>query len=181
MEWRTIKQQKRRAGGKAGYQPIPHHPAAGREVEQPVARVQVGVQAVFFHMLDQAAAGAMDNAFRDAGRARGIENVKRMIERQPGELDVFCREVCNEFVEGDSVVQSFGCRFIRTDMLDNDRLRGGWQARADSGQLFGELKRLAGVPIAVAGKEEFWFNLAKAINHTLNAEVGGAGRKDRAD
>ena len=35
---RAVVEQQRRAGGEAGDQPVPHHPAAGGEVEQAVAR-----------------------------------------------------------------------------------------------------------------------------------------------
>ena len=35
----------------AGHQPVPHHPAAGGEVEEPVARAHVAVQLVFLQVL----------------------------------------------------------------------------------------------------------------------------------
>ena len=48
---------------RAGRQPVPHHPAAGREIEQAVAGFHVGVELVFLEMLQQGAAGAVHDAF----------------------------------------------------------------------------------------------------------------------
>src|SRR2546430_14710047 len=62
-----------------------HHPATGREVEQPVAALQVGVQQVLLVMLQQRAAGAMHDALRSAGRAGRIQDVQRMVEGERGE------------------------------------------------------------------------------------------------
>src|SRR2546430_9512657 len=62
-----------------------HHPATGREVEQPVAALQVGVQQVLLVMLQQRAAGAMHDALRSAGRAGRIQDVQRMVEGERSE------------------------------------------------------------------------------------------------
>ena len=45
MERRAVVEQQRRAGGEARDQPVPHHPAAGREVEQAVAGLDVACAA----------------------------------------------------------------------------------------------------------------------------------------
>jgi len=63
----NVKQQ-RAAGGQAADQPVPHHPAAGCEVEQGVGIGQADMQPVLLDMLDQRAAGAMNNALWRAGR-----------------------------------------------------------------------------------------------------------------
>ena len=44
----AVIQQQRRTGSKTGYQPVPHHPAAGGEVKQAVARAEIGMQLLFF-------------------------------------------------------------------------------------------------------------------------------------
>ena len=81
-ERRAVVEQQRRAGGEPGHQPVPHHPAAGGEVEQAVAGLQVAVQQVLLQVLQQRAAGAVHDALRHAGRAGGVEDVERMVERQ---------------------------------------------------------------------------------------------------
>ena len=73
--------------GQARNQPVPHHPAAGGEVEHPVAAVSGRVQLVFLQVLQQRAAGAVHDAFRRAGGARGEQDVERMVERQLREVD----------------------------------------------------------------------------------------------
>ncbi len=62
-------------------QPVPHHPAAGGEVEQAVARLHVAMQPMLLQVLQQRAAGAVHDALRHAGRAGGIHDVERMVER----------------------------------------------------------------------------------------------------
>ena len=77
-------EEERRAAGEARDQPVPHHPAAGGEIEQPVARSHVAMQS---DVLSDAAAAyrrrRMHDAFGHAGGAGRIEDIERMIERQP--------------------------------------------------------------------------------------------------
>jgi hypothetical protein len=79
-EGRAVVEQQRGAAGEAGNQPVPHHPAAGREVEQAVAGAHVAVQLMFLQMLQQHPAVAMDDAFGHAGRAAGEHDEERVIE-----------------------------------------------------------------------------------------------------
>ena len=92
-EGRAVVEQQRRARGQARDEPVPHHPAAGGEVEQPVARLDVAVQLVLLQVLQQRAAGAVHDALGHAGRARGIQDVERMVERQLREVDLAARAI----------------------------------------------------------------------------------------
>ena len=83
MKRRAVVEQDGRARRQHRHQPVPHHPAERREVEDAIARLDVAVELVLLEVLDQRAAGAVDDALGDAGRARGIQDVERMIERQP--------------------------------------------------------------------------------------------------
>ncbi len=69
MEGRAVKQQQSRAGGKPPDQPVPHHPAQCREVEDAVTRPHIRVQTMLFEMLQHHAAGTMNDAFGRARRA----------------------------------------------------------------------------------------------------------------
>ena len=51
-------------------QPVPHHPAAGSEVEDAVTWPDVAVQLLLHHMLHQQAAGPVDDALGYPGRSR---------------------------------------------------------------------------------------------------------------
>ena len=68
-------------------QPVPHHPAAGGEVEQGILALQVGVQAQLLDVLQQSAAGTVDNALGHAGGARRVEDVQRVVERNLSKCD----------------------------------------------------------------------------------------------
>ena len=83
---RAVVEHQRGAAREAADQPVPHHPAAGGEVEQPVVPVQVRVQQVLLQVLEQRAAGAVHDALRRAGGARRVEDVHGVIEGQRGEL-----------------------------------------------------------------------------------------------
>ena len=82
MERRAVVEQERRARRERRHEPVPHHPAAGREVEDAIAGLHVAVQLVLLQVLQQRAAGAVDDALGHAGRAGRIEDVERMVERQ---------------------------------------------------------------------------------------------------
>ena len=82
MERRSVVQHQRRFRGERRDQPVPHHPAAGREVEDAIAGADVAVQLVLLQVLEQRAAGAVHDALRHAGRAGRIEDVERMVERE---------------------------------------------------------------------------------------------------
>ena len=83
VEGRAVIEQQRRAGREAGHQPVPHHPAAGGEIEHAVALADAAMQPMLLEMLEQRAARRMHDAFRHAGRAGGEQDVERMREGQP--------------------------------------------------------------------------------------------------
>ena len=83
-EWRAVEQHHRRADGERGDQPVPHHPAARGEVEDPVVGSDIGMQRQLLQVLEQRAAGPVHHALGEPGRARGVHDAERMIERQVG-------------------------------------------------------------------------------------------------
>ena len=64
MERAAVEQHDRRLRRQRRHEPVPHHPTAGREVEDAVARPDVAVQLVLAEVLEQHAAGAVDDALR---------------------------------------------------------------------------------------------------------------------
>src|SRR5688572_26510859 len=82
-ERRAVVKEKGAASKQARDQPVPHHPSAGGEVKEPVVRFEVGVEEKLRDVLEQNAAGAMDDAFRHSRRAGGIENEDGVIEGKP--------------------------------------------------------------------------------------------------
>ena len=66
---RAIVKQQRGTGRQPRHQPVPHHPAAGGEVENLVAGLHVTVQAVLLEVLQQRTTGAMHDALGHAGGA----------------------------------------------------------------------------------------------------------------
>ena len=82
MRRRAVVEHDGRALGQRRDQPVPHHPAAGGEVEQPIAGADVAVQAQLRVVRQQHAAGAVHHRLGQAGRAGRIEHRERVIERQ---------------------------------------------------------------------------------------------------
>ena len=53
--------------------------------------MDVAVQLMFFDMLEQRSSRSVHDALGRAGRSRGIQNVQRVIEGKPLEVDRFAR------------------------------------------------------------------------------------------
>ena len=180
-ERRAVEQHQRRARADAGGEPVPHHPAAGGEIEQPLAGAQVALQPVFLHMLQQRAAGAVHDAFRHAGGARRKQNIERMIERQPREGQLFRRMGFEEIFQRPRARNLRG-GFCRIAEIGHDHHgRRGGELLGDGCDLVGNRQRLAVVPIAVDRHEDLGLDLAKAVEHPALAEIGRAGREDGAE
>ena len=180
-ERRAVVEHQRRAGAEAGDQPVPHHPAERGEIEQPLARAQVALQAMLLEVLEQRAAGAVHDAFRHAGRARREQDVDRVIERQPLEGERLGRERLEERGEARGARQFPRHRLGLAEIVDDDDVPRRRKLVDDRLQLVQKPDRLAVVPIAVDRHEHLGLDLPEAVEHAALAEVGRAGRPDRAD
>ena len=69
-----------------GNQPVPHHPAAGGKIKNPVPVGNITMQAMFLDMLHQRAAGRMDNAFWRACCPGAIQDIKRIIKANAAKI-----------------------------------------------------------------------------------------------
>jgi len=96
MERRSVVEQDRRIRREHRHQPVPHHPAAGGEVEDAVVRVNVAVELMLLQVLDQRAAGAVNDALGDAGRSGRVQDVERVVEREPLERHRLRRDIADE-------------------------------------------------------------------------------------
>lgn len=67
------------AGGEAGDEPVPHHPGAGREVEEALTWFDVAVEEVFLFVLEECAESAVDDGFGRSCRAGRVQNVYRVV------------------------------------------------------------------------------------------------------
>ena len=182
MEGAPVVEHQRRPAGEPAHQPVPHHPAASGEVEQPVTSLQVRVQQVLFLMLQERPPGAVHDALRDARGTGRVEDIERMIERVQREL---------------------GWGRARAELLPENRARGrraeprktglplgvgDHHHTLDRGELREHLRHrrerielLARVEIAVGGEEHARCDLPEAVEHAAHAEVRRAGRPDGAD
>jgi len=77
----AVVKNQRGASSEAADQPVPHHPAAGREIKKAIVAADVGVQGMLLGMLDQRATNAMHDALRYAGGAGGVKDKEWVIER----------------------------------------------------------------------------------------------------
>ncbi len=181
IEGRTVIEQQRCAGGDARSQPVPHHPAAGGEVEEAVILAQIRVEAVFLQMLQQHAARPMHDAFGNARRAGRKEDIKRMIEGQPREPDLFRVKWLQRRIERNALFRLVGHGFRFAQIGDDDSPLQPRQFCRHFGNLAGHVDALSVIPVAVAGEEKLRLDLAETIEHTLHAEIWRTGRPDRAD
>ena len=182
-EGRAVVQQQRRARGQARHEPVPHHPAAGREVEQAVARLHVAVQQVLLQVLQQRAAGAVHDALGHARRARRVQDVERMIERQLRVVDRTRRRTARATRPTATASRTSPGRRIRRSARGRARRRRArpTAARATiSRDLVEDRHDLAVVVVAVDREQHARLDLAEAVDHALHAEVRRARGEDRA-
>ena len=99
VKWRAVIKQQRCFGGECRHQPVPHHPAAGGEIENLIVAADIAVEFVFFQMLQQRTTRAMHDAFRDACRAGRKHDIKRRIEFKTLERDFLRFILVAEFGE----------------------------------------------------------------------------------
>ena len=178
MKRRAVIERQRRTGSKARDEPVPHHPAAGREVEKRLTGLQVAMKAMLLQVLEKRAARRMDNAFRDAGRSARIHDVERMREGQANESERIVRRGSEK---RRPVLRP--CETLRTladEGHDGDMFERG-QARDYFGELVMRGQHLAGIAVTVAGDEHFRLDLSETIEHALHAEIRRAGGENRAD
>ena len=174
MKRRSVIEQQRGFRGERCHEPVPHHPAAGREVEDTITALDVAVKLVLFQMLNERPAGAMHDAFRNAGGAGGIENVERMIERERFE------RWFGRLSRADPLAPPPASRHAADGRL---RVRVGHdhgvfhrrQGAHDFGDPRQHVVAFAAIEIAVGGNQEPRFDLAKPIEDTLHAEVRRTG------
>ena len=130
------------------------------------------MELVLLEMLDQRAAGAVDDALGHAGGAGGIHDVERMVEGQTDE-------------------RRLGVRVVRArlgdDVLDLARqghphqVVDGLDGVSDGLRPFAHVEVLAAIFVAVAGDQHLGFDLAETVERALDAEVRGTRRPDRAE
>ena len=179
MERRAVVHHERGPGRERAHLPVPHHPAAGGEIEQPVLRLEVGVQQQLLEVLQQRAAGAVHDRLGHPGRARRIQDVDGVIERQLRERD---RPglLRHEVVPGHRLRERPRPRRRLEERGHHHVLERG-QAAGDLGELGADVDRLAVVAVAVDRDQHLGLDLAEAVEHALDAEIGRAGGPDRAE
>ena len=172
MRRRSVVEHDGRAFGQRRDQPVPHHPAAGGEVEQPIAGADVAVQAQLLVVRQQHAAGAMDQRLGQAGRAGRIEDRERVIEGQRLRGERRPRA-------GQPVGPGHGVEAGDGVAEDDDSRRSG-QARREIGDDRAGVEALAVVGIRGRREQQLRRDLVEARVGGVGAEVGRAGREDRA-
>ena len=180
MDRRSVVEHQRRLRGERRHQPVPHHPAAGGEVEDSIAAADVAVELMLFQVLDQRPAGAMHDALGDAGRARRKHDVERMVEREPL---VAASGVCGAGARNSSHRTACGIARAPDEPRREER-----RPRADAGSaraisaIRGQaIVRLAGICVTVRGDQHARRDLAEAVEHALHTEIRRARRPHGAD
>ena len=179
MERRAVVEHQRRIRCEPRHQPVPHHPAGGREVEEPVAGLQVDVQEMLLAVLEQRPAGPVQDALRRSRGARRVEDVERMLEGEAREGWLARGEagqhVLPERGSGDPrEIRLFVGRTHDRDALERADLA------PDLAHALQRIEALARVPVAVRGEQDLGSDLAETIDHAARAEIRRARRPDGA-
>ena len=163
------------AGVQPADQPVPHHPAAGGEVEQGVGVAHISVQVQLFGLLKQGAASPMDDALGLPGGAGGIENKKRMVEGQAHKV----RRRAGGLQPGAPDQCPGNAAAIAAPGHHNQQFR--FQGVMQCVYALAQVDPLAVVVVAITGQQHLGFDLPETVQYPGNPEIRGAGRPDCAD
>ena len=170
IEGRAVVEQQRRLRRQGRDQPVPHHPAAGGEIEHPVVAADVAMQPLFLQMLQQGAAGPVHDAFRHAGGAAGKHDVERRVEIVAVEVDIAGRERRDVVAQHHAVAHPADRRPF-ADIGYKDGAPDGRQGGLDLRQLIQPVQGLAVVEIAVGREQHLGLDLSETVEHPLHAEI----------
>ena len=182
----AIEQHNRRPRRQRRNQPIPHHPAASRVIQNPLAAPQIDMQKMLFEMLQQRPADAVRDAFGLAGGAGRIQNPQRIVKPASGIArrnfggDGFGVKI--DSPRGEKIAPRGAARagigfdhnqiFDRAAFVVDSRQRGA--------QFFAQIENLAAVSTAIGDEQNLGRDLRKAIRYGGGAEIGRAAAPNRA-
>jgi hypothetical protein len=170
----AVVKQDRGPAGQGGEEPVPHHPAAGGDVEDLVFPLEIAMDDQFLQVVDQDSTRALDHALGLAGGAGGKHDEHRMIE---GQLLEFHREVIilgQKILEVDRVGNAADVRLFLRVRHDDDLFERG-NPLGDLGGIGHGVEILALVEITVDGDQGLGLYLAEPVKGRGRTDVGGAG------
>ena len=135
---------------------------------------------MLLHVLQQRAAGAVDDALGRAGGARGKHDHQWVVEGHPHEVDrpALFRCECRT-IEG-SVTHAVERRRLFHVWHNNHMLDGG-KLGQDLLHLRPAVEGLAAIEVAIGGDQHLGFDLTEAVEDTARAEIRRARRPDGAE
>ena len=126
-----------------------------REVEDAVAGADVAVELVLLQVLNQRAAGAVDDALRHAGRARGDTGCRADGRTGAARTRTSCPSPESRNSSHTTARSRLADRRLCIDVWHHDHASDGWAAlRAISCEAHEAVVRLAAVDVAVGGDED---------------------------
>jgi len=132
-------------------------------------------------MLQKNAACRVHDTFRHAGRARGEQYIKRMIERQALKADGADGVTGGRRLECHRIADRRRRLIGLAQQRHDYRQRRAGELGRDVAHLLGRRDCLAIIVVAVAGYEKLRLDLSETIERALHAEIGRAGRPDRPE
>ena len=174
MERRAVVEHDGAAARQPADQPVPHHPAAGGEVEQPIIPAEIRVELVLLEMLDEGAADPVDDALGLSGGSGRVHDVQRIVKSALGESEIVVA------FEERGVGYAVAFHQIFPGQGDPDDGAYGGDALGNLARLVHGGDRLAVVVVTVAGEQHLRLDLPEPIQRALGAEVGRARRPDAA-
>jgi len=135
---------------------------------------------MFLEVLQQRTAGTVHDAFRHAGRARRIHDVERVIKRQLREIYI-ARGARREIIVEQHATRQVGDIRCRRGVGHDDEAAQAGQLRGNLADPVQRVMLFARVEVAIGGEQHGGLDLAEAVHHALDAEVGRARRPGGAD
>ena len=167
----AVVQDDRRPRRRHRRQPVPHHPAARREVQDPVAGTDVEVQLLLLGVGEQHPAAAVHDALGHPGGPGAEQHVPRVVERQRLELDHGAPERFEPVVPGGGRSRNTRQVGVVAEERNHHDLPERRQPLEDRGQLRGAVEVPAAVGVAVGRDQDRRGDLGEPVEHPVGSEV----------
>ena len=129
---------------------------------------EIRVQQVLLLVLQQGAAHPVHDALWSASGTGGVEDVQRVVEFDPFELEAL--RIVSEFLEAFGAFEP-GKRRARVQVADHGHALDAWQPRDELRQCRPALELLARVGVAVDAEQHLRGDLPEALQQGSRAHV----------
>ena len=167
------------ARAQGGGLPVPHHPAAGGDIQHPIPGLHVVVEHQLLELVDEEPAYGLDHALGFARGAGGKHDHGGVVER-PLFVDEGLRHLFGEEVLIDNRIRHLSDGRCIPGVMDYHHLLQILHAGGHLGGVAQGVEGLALIVVSVRGEQDLGGHLPQPIEGGAGTDIRGAGTPDAA-